>query len=97
MKSLDKDILTSLAMLRRHINSLQSPIYRLPPDVFSEIATHLLSEADLVRSTLVSYGLRAALPSAMLMVLYRHKTRGAGTSALRKVKAGSASSQSRQR
>ena len=63
MKSLDDDILTSLAMLRRRINPLQSPIYRLPSDVFSEVASHLQPETDLTRFTHVSYHLRAILLS----------------------------------
>ena len=63
MKSLDDDILASLAMLRRYTNTLQSPIYRLPSDMFSEVASHLQPETDLVRLTHVSYRLRAALLS----------------------------------
>ena len=63
MNSLDNDVLTSLAMLRRHINILQSPIYRLPSDVFSEVASHLQPETDLIRFTHVSYHLRADLLS----------------------------------
>ena len=50
-------------MLRRRINPLQSPLYRLTPDVFSEVASHLQSEADLIKLTRVSYCLRAALLS----------------------------------
>ena len=62
MKSLDDEIHTTLAMLRRRINIPQSPIYRLPSDVFSEVASHLrFQTADLVRFTHVSYRLRAAL------------------------------------
>lgn len=78
MKSLDNDILASLAMLRRHINSLQSPIYRLPPDVFSEIASHLQPKTDLIRLTLVSYRLRAALlsqPSLWSCIDIKHEER----------------------
>ena len=78
MKSLDEDILASLAMLRRHINSLQPPVYRLPPDVVSEIASHLKPEADLIRLSHVSYGLRAALlsqPSLWSYVDVKHKAR----------------------
>ena len=63
MKSLDNDIHTTLAMLRRHINALQSPIYRLPSDVFSEVASHLQPETDLIRFTHASHLLRAALLS----------------------------------
>ena len=63
MKSLDNDILTSLAMLRRQTNPLQSPLYRFPSEVFSEIASHLQSKTDLVNLTHVSYHLRTALLS----------------------------------
>ena len=63
MKSLDNDISTSLVILRRHINILQSPIYRLPSDVFYEVASHLQPQTDLIRFTHVSYRLRAALLS----------------------------------
>ena len=50
-------------MLRRHINILQSPIYRLPLDVFSDVASHLQPETGLIRFTHVSYRLRVALLS----------------------------------
>ena len=50
-------------MLRRHINPLESPLYRLPPDLFPEIAFHLASETDLVHATHVSYHLRNTLLS----------------------------------
>jgi len=78
MKSLDNDTLASLAMLRRHINPLQSPIYRLPPDVVSEIASHLQPEADLIRLSHVSYRLRAALlsqPSLWSRIDVKHDKR----------------------
>ena len=78
MKSLDHDVHTSLAMLRRHINVLQSPIYRLPSDVFSEVASHLQPESDLIRFTHVSYRLRAALlsdPSLWSYIDSSHKER----------------------
>ena len=78
MKSLDKDILSSLATLRHHINSLQSPVYRLPPDVVSEIAFHLKPEADLIHLSHVSYSLRAALlsqPSLWSYVDVKHEER----------------------
>ena len=78
MKSLDNDILASLAMLRRHINSLQSPIYRLPPEVVSEIAFHLQPEADLIHLSHVSYRLRAALlsqPSLWSYIDVKHEER----------------------
>ena len=63
MKSLDSDLHITLAMLRRQINALQSPIYCLPSDVFSEVASHLHPETDLIRFTHVSDRLRAALLS----------------------------------
>ena len=50
-------------MLRRHINPLESPIYRLPLDLFPEIASHLTNETDLVNATHVSYHLRNTLLS----------------------------------
>ena len=50
-------------MLRRHINPLQSPLYRLPLDLFPEIASHLASETDLVNATHISYYLRNVLLS----------------------------------
>jgi hypothetical protein len=78
MKSLDNDILASLAMLRRHINSLQSPICRLPNDVIPEIASHLRPEADLIHLSHVSYRLRSALlsqPSLWSYVDVKHEDR----------------------
>ena len=53
----------TLAILRRHINPLESPLYRLPPDLFPEVASHLTSDADLVNVTHVSYHLRNILLS----------------------------------
>lgn len=61
MKVLEDDILSALAKLRRHINPLESPLYRLPPDLFPEVASHLASETDLVTATHVSYHLRSTL------------------------------------
>ena len=63
LKALDHDIRVALATLRRHINPLDSPIYRLPPDLFPEIASHLTKETDLVDATHVSYHLRNTLLS----------------------------------
>ena len=63
MKALEDDVHAALGMLRRHINPLQSPIYRLPPDVFPEIASHLTNETDLVNATHVSYHVRNTLLS----------------------------------
>ena len=63
MKSLEDDVRATLAILRRHINPLESPLYRLPPDLFPEVASHLASETDLVNATRVSYHLRSALIS----------------------------------
>ena len=51
-------------MLRRLINPLGSPLYRLPPDLFPEVASHLTSEADLVNATHVSHHLRSVLLSS---------------------------------
>ena len=64
MKSIEGDIRATLAMLRRHINPLDSPLYRLPSDLFPEVASHLASEADLVNATHVSYHLRNTLLSS---------------------------------
>jgi hypothetical protein len=63
MESLDSEILASLAALRHCINSLQSSLYHLPPGVFSEIASHLQCEIDVINLTHVSHHLRATLLS----------------------------------
>ena len=63
MKALENDIHVALAILRRHINSLESPLHRLPLDLFPEIASHLSNETDLVNATHVSHRLRNALLS----------------------------------
>ena len=68
----------TLAMLRRHINPLESPLYRLPPDLFPGIALHCASETDLVNVTHVSYHLRNALlsyPSLWSYLDFRNETR----------------------
>ena len=65
-------------MLRRYINPLESPLYRLPCDVFPEIASHLSRESDLVNATHVSYHLRNALfshPSLWSHLDFRFATR----------------------
>ena len=54
---------TTLAILRRHVNLLVSPLYRLPPDLFPEIASHLANETDLVNTTHISHRLRDVLLS----------------------------------
>jgi len=61
MKAIEDDIRASLAMLRRHINPLESPLYRLPSELFPEVASHFASEVDLINATHVSYRLRTAL------------------------------------
>ena len=63
MKNVEDDVLATLAMLRRHINPLESPLYRLPSDLFPEIASHLTRDTDLVNATHVSYHLRNILLS----------------------------------
>ena len=63
IKDLEDDIRTTLAMLRRHVNPLESPIYCLPSDLFPEIVSHLASETDLINATHVSYHLRNSLLS----------------------------------
>ena len=63
MKAPEVDVSVTLAMLRRHINPLQSPLYRLPSDIFPEIASYLASETDLVNATHVSHHLRNTLLS----------------------------------
>ena len=55
MKAIEDDICVTLAALRRRINPLDSPIYRLPPDSLPEIASHLTDETDLINATHVSY------------------------------------------
>ena len=50
-------------MLRRRINPLESPLYRLTPDLFPEVASDFTSEADLVNATHVSHHLRNILLS----------------------------------
>jgi len=78
MKSLEDDISATLAMLRRHINPLESPLYRLPPDLLPEVASHLTDESDIVNATHVSYHLRSALlsyPSLWSHLDFEHEMR----------------------
>lgn len=53
-------MLVALAMLRKRINSHDSPIYRLHPELLSHIASHLATD-DLVKATHVSYHWRTVL------------------------------------
>jgi len=53
-------VLVALAMLRRRINSYESPIHRLHPELLSHIASHLATD-DLVKTTHVSYHWRTVL------------------------------------
>jgi hypothetical protein len=81
IKSLDNDVLT-LAMLCHHINPLKPPLYCLTPDVFSEVASHLQSEADLIKLTHVSYCLHTMLlshPSSWVYVDLKASEKGAFT------------------
>jgi len=78
IKSLEDDIHATLAMLRRHINPLGSPLYRLPPDLFPEIASHLTNETDLINATHTSYHLRSTLlsyPSLWSHLDFEHEAR----------------------
>ena len=78
MKALEDDTRVTLAMLCRHINTLGSPLYRLPLDMFPEIASRLTSEMDLVNMTHVSYHLRSTLlshPSLWSNLNFKHETR----------------------
>ena len=78
MKALDVDVRVTLAILRRHINLLQSHLYRLPLDLFPEIASHLANETDLVNATHVSHHLRNTLlshPSLWSHLNFEHETR----------------------
>ena len=63
MKALEGDVRLTLATLRRHINRLESPLYRLPPELVPEVASHLPSDTDLVNATHVSYHLRTVFLS----------------------------------
>ena len=76
MKALEDGLHATLAILRRHINPLESPLYRLTPDLFPEVASHLTSETDLVNATHVSYYLRNNLlfrPSLWSHLNFKHE------------------------
>ncbi|KAF9781176.1 hypothetical protein BJ322DRAFT_1079473 [Thelephora terrestris] len=57
VKSLEHDVATALAMLRRRINAHESSIYRLHPELLSLAASHLPKQV-LVKATHVSHRLR---------------------------------------
>ena len=63
MNSIENELLLALAMLRRHINPLQSPTYRLPSELLPLVASHLESDIDLVCATHVSHHWRDTLHS----------------------------------
>ena len=78
IKVLENDMHVALATLHRHINLLESPLYRLPLDLIPEVASHLVSETDLVNATHVSYHLRNTLlscPSLWSHLNFRHEIR----------------------
>jgi hypothetical protein len=78
MKALEDDMYAGLMMLRRDINHLQSPLYRLPHELFPEVAYQLEDEADLVNLTHVSHRLRVVLlshPSLWSHLDFTHATR----------------------
>ena len=78
IKALVDDVHLALTMLRRHVNLLGSPLYRLPPDLFPKVASHLTSETDLVNATHVSYHLRNTLlshPSLWSHLNFKHEMR----------------------
>ena len=78
MKTLEDDMYVGLMMLRRDINHLQSPLYRLPHELFPEVAYQLEDEADLVNLARVSHRLRIALlshPSLWSYLDFTHATR----------------------
>jgi len=61
MKSLENELLLALAMLRRHINPLQSPTCRLPSELLPLVVSNLESDTDLVHATHVSHHWRSTL------------------------------------
>jgi len=63
MKTLENELLLALAMLRRHINPLQSPTYCLPSELLPLVASNLENDTDLVRATHVSHHWRNTLYS----------------------------------
>ena len=60
VKSLEMDVLVALAMLRRRINSHESPVYRLHSELLSLIASRLAKD-DLIKATHISYHWREVL------------------------------------
>ena len=62
IKSLESEVLTALAMLRRQINPHESSVYRLHPELLSLMASHLATD-DLIKATHVSYHWRSVLLS----------------------------------
>ena len=63
MISLENELSSILVMLRRHINPLQSPAYRLPSELLPLVATHFERDADLVCATHTSHHWRNTLQS----------------------------------
>ncbi|KAF9781150.1 hypothetical protein BJ322DRAFT_255249 [Thelephora terrestris] len=62
VKSLERDVATTLAMLRRRINACEPSVYRLHPELLSLAASHL-SNKDLVTASQVSHRWRTTLLS----------------------------------
>ncbi|KAF9648213.1 hypothetical protein BDM02DRAFT_3115682 [Thelephora ganbajun] len=60
VKSLEADVGMALALLRRRINSHESPNYRLYPELLLLIASRLTTD-DLVKASHISYHWRAVL------------------------------------
>lgn len=60
VKSLERDALTAVTVLRRQINAKSSPIYRLPPESLSMIAS-CLDVNGLFTAIHVSYRWRTTL------------------------------------
>lgn len=70
-------MLVALAMLRRRINSHESPIYRLHPELLSLIASYLVPD-DLVEASHISYHWRTVLlsyPSLWTTLDFTHPER----------------------
>ena len=61
MRDLDSGTSAAFPLLRRRINALGSPIYRLPHELLLEVSSCLTSEADLINATHVSHQLRNIL------------------------------------
>ena len=62
MRSLERDLATILAVLRRPINARESFVYHLPPELLS-LAASYLPKTDLVKATHVSHRWRTILVS----------------------------------